>query len=362
MVGAAFTNVPGESVSVDGIPGATERLPLYEDSFSYSPGFYVHGAKFTDPAPGAVWEKNYDFYVNGVYGATVTIPSGTIKQLSCVGNPEVSEGIHPTVTWDAVLMNPDGGYDVRIYEVTDNDTNFRILYRSPYIPADGSSNYSFTYQGDLFNQYDTLAIDIVAGELVTGFEGGLRNRSQYFIKHSAVAPPNQPPEIVYFVVDYDCNPDPLTVCFTCYANDANDDISQYIFDFGDGYPQYSEDATITHAYSQGRSYKATCTVVDQAGNQTPPEDLYFTLNREAKLYGLFVGGRAWREDIYEGPELRGDLIAIELAQKFSNLGNVAYTQVLYSSDWRVPIAESQVIKAIDDLGLLPIEWVKLVIE
>jgi hypothetical protein len=176
--------------------------------------------------------------------------------------------------------------------------------------------------------------------------------SEWWTFTTAPSQPNQPPEIVSFTADPDCNPDPFTVCFTCTAQDLNNDIAQYNFDFGDGIQWFNETRTISHTYTQLRSYKATCTVVDRAGNQSPPKEIYFTLNRDAKIYGLFVGGRTWREGILTGPDLRGDLMVKDLANNFRNLTNVAYTKVLFSDNIWVPIAESQVQKAINEIKQL----------
>jgi len=147
---------------------------------------------------------------------------------------------------------------------------------------------------------------------------------------------NQPPKIDDgdFTFDKDCNPDPLTVCFTCTATDPDGDLSFYIFNLGDGILRFSEENTITYTYNNFGSYRTTCTAVDEWGNESPPAGRIVTLvNPNSELYGLFVGNHF--ED-----GLRADLTAKDVSEKFHNLGKVRYNKLI--TDKWLPITQWEI--------------------
>lgn len=70
---------------------------------------------------------------------------------------------------------------------------------------------------------------------------------------------SQPPQ-----AGFDFEPQGLSVNFTDTSSDANNDISQWSWDFGDG--ASSTDANPMHAYAQAGSYEVTLSVTDSEGN------------------------------------------------------------------------------------------------
>ncbi|MGD9383744.1 MAG: hypothetical protein PVH55_06795 [Desulfobacterales bacterium] len=108
---------------------------------------------------------------------TWKIPDGSISQMGLVQNVSISAGYNPTITWDAA-PNADT-YRIRFVPIKDGnpDTNIGLFQSGEF---SGSSNYSFTYTGNLFNDYGPIAIVIEAWE---DYNDLMLNRSRYIVKH-----------------------------------------------------------------------------------------------------------------------------------------------------------------------------------
>ena len=65
-----------------------------------------------------------------------------------------------------------------------NPIFFQLLYMSPMIQSEGQDLYSFTYEGDIFEQFGTLAIRIAAFDNYEDY--GLLNGSAYFVQHNPI--------------------------------------------------------------------------------------------------------------------------------------------------------------------------------
>jgi len=146
--------------------------------------------RFIAPSPGDDWIGTYEFYFGlDEHISTITIAQGDINQLDTVGNPEVTGGNNPTITWNAIPDRDVHHYSIRIYGLLDNGKqDGSNLVFEDLIPFTESDNYSYTYYGDLFGNYEPLVIDIVAVEFMPNWAPPYEiklNASNYFIKHFA---------------------------------------------------------------------------------------------------------------------------------------------------------------------------------
>ena len=91
---------------------------------------------------------------------------------------------------------------------------------------------------------------------------------------------NQAPDIDSFTANPLSGTAPLTVTFTCTANDPDGSITSYKWDFdGDGTPdQETSTGTVTYTYTTAGTYNATITVVDNKGASKKSDPLTIRVN------------------------------------------------------------------------------------
>ena len=179
-------NIPHSSGAIQaGIPYLSQADLLFPPNYTFSRKFSA-GQGFS--LPGIDWEGGtFPIYIdenlNGVLDLGEasfewTIPEGSLQQLSI---PEVSitGRLNPTTTWQEVPGAER--YNIRLWTVTE-ENNLGDVLGSVFIPANGSPSYSYTYDGDLFSQYSTLAVTVMADDIDSGFT---YNRSTYVTTHSA---------------------------------------------------------------------------------------------------------------------------------------------------------------------------------
>ena len=189
MLSDATTDNNSHNVYIQNVPNATGDLLM-----TYLPGWsgggtYEYGDNLTSPAPGSLWEKTYTIYIDSDDSGNKTtgdpersfqINSGTISKMDLVTNVKISGGIHPIISWTGVSRADQ--YRVRLHPVVNGKPSTDAVYFDYSPSSSGSGSFSYTYNGDLFSQYDTLAIGIEAREIING---RLINRSRYLVKHSA---------------------------------------------------------------------------------------------------------------------------------------------------------------------------------
>lgn len=221
----------------------------------------------------------------GRYDFSVNASSGELAKQKSVSLLVDPVGLNDfTYTNDTAVAIPDNNVDGVDSVITVNDP-------LTVFATQASIDISHTYIGDLIvtltsprgtsstlhSQSGGSAEDIVQsysladfnGEVATGDwvlhvedtyaadTGTLNNWSLTFSAIGEVTP--QPPQAGF---DYDAQA--LTVSFTDSSSDANNDITQWSWDFGDG--ATSTDANPVHAYAQAGNYEVTLTVTDSEGN------------------------------------------------------------------------------------------------
>jgi hypothetical protein len=189
MLSAAGVDTNAYPVYVKNIPNTSEdRLLAYISGWDDLNEDYTFAAGYGSPIPGVNWEdRTYTFYIDlnhngqndtGEPTTTWYIPQASISQMGLVQNVSIVGGYHPIITWDPA-PNADV-YRVRFCPVNEDgnpDTNVG-LFQSDELS--GSSTYSLTYTGDLFNEYDSLAVVIEAWE---DYNDLMLNRSRYIVQH-----------------------------------------------------------------------------------------------------------------------------------------------------------------------------------
>lgn len=148
------------------------------------------------PAPGTVWEEDYQFYVdeneNQSRDATeaefsLSLPSGSLQKLDIPSQVEVEGTMQPKVTWKAV--EDADFYRVRLLPLDDaNELNMNVLLdQSEVIPDDGSKSYSYEYKGKAFEENaSTLAMIIEAYDTLNDdLNSQIINRSRYVTQFSS---------------------------------------------------------------------------------------------------------------------------------------------------------------------------------
>jgi len=194
------TTDPNFNVYVQGVPGANgdEMLIPTPDWKYVFPQFNMFYKYFDQsggyPPPGSQWEdKDYLFYIDennsgylddGDTKRLFSIPLGSIKEepMDFVQNVTITGTHNPVITWDGVEGSDRVNfYRIRLFAVVDDKPSFKTLYLNETIQKNGSGSYSYTYNGSLFYQYETLAIAIEAWEII----GELINRSRYVVIHNA---------------------------------------------------------------------------------------------------------------------------------------------------------------------------------
>jgi hypothetical protein len=139
------------------------------------------------PAPGSFYEIGYTFYVSnsGIITPTPTppnnskgiaVPQGSIMQLPFV-EATISGGAHPTITW-----NPIAGADQYRFRLV-NPINNQFLFDYSM----NNSINSYTYDGNLFSQYNNLLIFMEARDYLSGTPQ-LINRSRTIYSHKVPEP------------------------------------------------------------------------------------------------------------------------------------------------------------------------------
>ena len=188
MIAAANVDTKNYPVYVQNVPNTSGNTFLY-----YMTGWddltpYTYAIPFMSPPPGGDWEnKTYTFYIDMIQNGqrdtgepttTWNIPPGSISQMALVQNVSISAGYNPTITWDAA-PNADT-YRIRFVPIKDGNPYLNTgLFQSDEFS--GLSSYSFTYTGNLFNDYGPLAVVIEAWE---DYNGYTLNRSRYFVQHN----------------------------------------------------------------------------------------------------------------------------------------------------------------------------------
>ncbi|MBB1469849.1 S8 family serine peptidase [Pseudoalteromonas sp. SG41-5] len=221
----------------------------------------------------------------GRYDFSVNASSGELAKQKSVSLLVDPVGLNDfTYTNDTAVAIPDNNVDGVDSVITVNDP-------LTVFATQASIDISHTYIGDLIvtltspsgtsstlhSQSGGSADDIVQsysladfnGEVATGDwvlhiedtyaadTGTLNNWSLTFSAIGEVSP--QPPE-----AGFEFDAQGLSVSFTDSSRDANDDITQWSWDFGDG--ATSTDASPAHTYAQAGNYDVSLTVTDSEGN------------------------------------------------------------------------------------------------
>jgi hypothetical protein len=197
MLGGPIVDTPVYNVLVDNIPTSTDSYQLFRLPGWYDFYPYVYGVGFRTadgfPAAGPAYEGiAYTFYIdinsNRTYDIdepadVFTIAPGSIIDLPAVENVNITGSEHPTIFWNGLDQFSGLTYRVRIFPLLqDNKPNTGdLLFESAIIAEDVSNLYAYTYNGNLFNEYETLAIAV---EALQDIDGRLTNRSRYFVNHS----------------------------------------------------------------------------------------------------------------------------------------------------------------------------------
>ena len=179
---------PAHSMYIEGGP-VYEQIPYAAGIDLLFAPYYSYMKAFMPPydPPGASWEGiEYTFFadgnLNGLFdpGETYqvcTIPEEALRQLD-IPVVTVTGNFSPTVSWQAVA-NADN-YIINFFTLTPQNRLGTAVFTTT-VEADGAPSYSYTYEGDLFNQYSQLAIAVVAREEVSAC---VLNRSLYYTVHS----------------------------------------------------------------------------------------------------------------------------------------------------------------------------------
>jgi hypothetical protein len=138
------------------------------------------------PAPSSIWERDYTLYVSNSGPITnptndfinIEVPQGSIMQMPFIEATNYG-GVHPTITW-----NPVTGADQYLFRLVDINGHFLFDHRMNAVDI---QNNSYTYNGDLFSQYDTLRIYMEARDINTDNTETyqLLNRSRAIYSHTA---------------------------------------------------------------------------------------------------------------------------------------------------------------------------------
>lgn len=137
--------------------------------------------------PGVAWEgKDYTFFIddNGNssldYGEAFlqcSVPWGAIIQMD-IPAVTVTGGSSPTISWQSVA--DADRYVINFFELTPQNRLGNIVFTT-VVAEEGTASSSYTYNGDLFNQYAMLAIGVVARD---EHSACVLNRSLYYTVHS----------------------------------------------------------------------------------------------------------------------------------------------------------------------------------
>ena len=151
--------------------------------------YYSYLKAFLPPynPPGNSWEGiEYTFFADDNHNGSLdageafwncSVAEGALRQLD-IPVVSVAGSFFPTISWQAV-ENADN-YVINFFTLTQQNSLGDAVFTTT-VEAEGSSSYSYTYEGDLFSQYSTLAIAVVAREEVSAC---VLNRSLYYTVHS----------------------------------------------------------------------------------------------------------------------------------------------------------------------------------
>ncbi|NMM39810.1 S8 family serine peptidase [Pseudoalteromonas arctica] len=274
---ATYTYEIGSIAEWDGVVALELVSDLAQASLSATTATPGDTVILTVPTSESTQWGRYDFSVNASSGELAKQ-----KSVSLLVDPV---GLNDfTYTNDTAVAIPDNNVEGVDSVITVNDP-------LTVFATQASIDISHTYIGDLIvtltsprgtsstlhSQSGGSADDIVQsysladfnGEVATGDwvlhvedayaedTGTLNNWSLTLSAIGEVTP--QPPQAGF---DYDAQA--LTVSFTDSSSDANNDITQWSWDFGDGVT--STDVNPVHSYSQSGNYQVTLTVTDSEGN------------------------------------------------------------------------------------------------
>ncbi|HID97294.1 MAG TPA: PKD domain-containing protein [Thermodesulfobacteriaceae bacterium] len=199
---------------------------------------------------------------------------------------DVTSGMAPLeVTFTCKAVDSDGGIE-----------EFTMDF------GDGSGK-STNKTGIFTHTYD--ASGIFKARCKVTDDAGAGTASDYItIEVSVYNPNNEPPVIEEFSADPISGEPPLTVNFTCDANDPDGNVLGYIlkysWDFGDGARESGTSNSISHTYDEPGIYTASCSVRDENGEVviSAPLKISVGVEEQHNLYFLNVASLgAWETEI-----------------------------------------------------------------
>jgi hypothetical protein len=179
---------PGSTMYIEGGP-VYEQIPYIATIDLLFAPYYLYLKTFMPPydPPGTSWEGiEYTFFadenVNGMIDPgeifqECIIPEGALRQLD-IPIVSVTGDAFPTISWDAI-ENADN-YIINFFRLTPQNRLGTAVFTISF-DDDGSTSYSYTYDGDLFSQYSMLALGVVVREEVSAC---VLNRSIYYTVHN----------------------------------------------------------------------------------------------------------------------------------------------------------------------------------
>ncbi|MFC1577623.1 LamG-like jellyroll fold domain-containing protein [Thermodesulfobacteriota bacterium] len=272
---------------------------------------------------GTIWNFSNTFF---------TIQTAIAGQLAVThpnGGETLTKGQDYNITWSSIGVS--GNVQIDLYKGGTSPANLVLQIAAA---ASNTGSYQFSPPDYLDDGSDYfIGISAEVGSIWDFSNSPFTIETAY---------QNQPPIIDSFNLDKNCDPDPLTVCFTCAAHDPDDDIEMYIFDFGEeGVLRYSYDGTYTYTFPEFGTYQVSCIVHDELGNQSLTETSNVTLiDPSVKLYGLFVGTTS--------ENYNGGYSARLVRDTFLNLPNFQFA-ILTASE---SISQTQIEADINNLKLI----------
>ena len=199
MLASAVTTAPDYEVRITNVPDASEDIELiYHTGWS---DFYpfLFARAFTPangyPEPGPAFEGiEYTFYIdingNGSMDSgeptdSFKNPDDIITELGRVQQVTISQGKTPTITWEGIDTAADLNYRIMLFPADNAGGLIRgdLLFVSEYIAPDTTGSFSFTYNGSLFEENETLYIGIDA---IKTANDTIINQSRYFQRHDSL--------------------------------------------------------------------------------------------------------------------------------------------------------------------------------
>ena len=154
--------------------GTQIKLDLW-GPYVWDPTYYEYYKSIYSPPPGDWYETSYRFLVDdGTSSPLFSHATNNIFPMDFV-QADISGGKHPTITWEPVDFADR--YQIRFFDIV---TGERLFEES--IDEDGSTSYSYTYLGNLFEEHEKLRIRISARDYDND---QIVNRSTVSYEHSA---------------------------------------------------------------------------------------------------------------------------------------------------------------------------------